>query len=246
MTEKGPIPRAGGRGKPAASALRDLTAGRVTEYLKAHPDFLIDNPELLEVLTPPQRAAGNIVDFQHAMVHRLRDENEKLRAAQDYLVGTARNNQSIQARVHDAVLSILRAPTFETMIQTVTADLAVLLDVDAVTIGVESGDVPIPKAYAAGIRALPQGAVDGMLGTGRDVLLASDINGDPRLFGAASGLVRSQALARIRASSQAPVGLLALGSRRPEGFLPGQGTELLGFLARALEIMIRQWLHLPS
>ena len=132
------------------------------------------------------------------------------------------------------------------MIQTVTADLAVLLDVDTVTIGVESGDVPIPKAYAAGIRALPQGSVDAMLGEGRDVLLADDINGDPRLFGAAAGLVRSQALARLRASSHAPVGLLALGSRKPNGFGPGQGTELLGFLARALETMIRQWLHLPS
>ena len=161
-------------------------------------------------------------------------------------MSNARANQSIQARVHDATLSLLRASSFETMIQTVTADLAVLLDVDTVTIGVESGDVPIPKAYAAGIRALPQGSVDAMLGEGRDVLLADDINGDPRLFGAAAGLVRSQALARLRASSHAPVGLLALGSRKPNGFGPGQGTELLGFLARALETMIRQWLHLPS
>src|SRR3546814_15004348 len=83
---------------------------------------------------------------------------------------------SIQSRVHDAVLAILRAPSFESMIQTVTGDLAIQLDVDAVTIGVEAGDVPIPKAYAAGIRALPEGAVDGMLGRGRDVLLAGNVN----------------------------------------------------------------------
>jgi len=245
MNEKVPVKSAKGSGRPPGDP-KEMTADRVVDYLRAHPDFLVDHPALLEVMTPPRRAAGNVVDFQHAMVQRLKTENEKLQAAQDYLVATARANQSIQARVHDSVLAILRAPSFETMIQTVTGDLAVLLDVDTVTIGVEAGDVPIPKAYAAGIRALPQGSVDAMLGRGRDVLLAGNMNGDPRLFGAAAGLVRSQALARLRASQQAPVGLLALGSRRPDGFVAGQGTELLGFLARALEVMIRQWLHLPG
>src|SRR3546814_16179643 len=91
-------------------------------------------------MTPPRRAAGNVVDFQHAMVQRLKTENEKLQAAQDYLIGTARSNQSIQSRVHDAVLAILRAPSFESMIQTVTGDLAIQLDVDAVQLGVEAGD----------------------------------------------------------------------------------------------------------
>lgn len=244
MTDKSPVKRpAGGK---ASGSLRDLTAERVAEYLRDNPDFLVNHPDLLEVLQTQEQAAGNVVDFQHAMVHRLREENEKLRSAQEYLVSTARGNQSIQSRVHDSVLAILRAPSFETMIQTVTTDLAVLLDVDAVTIGVETGDVPIPKAYAAGIRALPAGAVDAMLGPNRDVMLISQITGDPRLFGAAAGLVRSQAVTRLRASSQAPVGLLALGSRKEDGFTPGQGTELLGFLSRALETMIRQWLHLPS
>lgn len=245
MTDKVPAKNAKGSGRPP-SDLQELTADRVVDYLRGHPDFLVEHPDLLEVMTPPRRAAGNVIDFQHAMVQRLKAETEKLQAAQDYLVVTARANQSIQSRVHDAVLAILRAPSFEGMIQTVTGDLAVQLDVDAVTIGVEAGDVPIPKAYAAGIRALPEGAVDAMLGRGRDVLLAGNINGDPRLFGAAAGLVRSQALTRLRASTQAPVGLLALGSRKPDGFVAGQGTELLGFLARALEIMIRQWLHLPG
>ncbi|MFX4220161.1 MAG: DUF484 family protein [Thalassobaculum sp.] len=245
MTEKGPAPTPTA-GKPRSGEMRALTADRVAAYLRENPDFLNAHPELLAVLVPPGQSEGNVVDFQQAMVTRLREENDKLRSAQDYLVTTARNNQSIQARVHDSVLAILRASSFETMIQTVTADLAVLLDVDAVTIGVETGDVPIPKAYAAGIRALPNGAVDSMLGPNRDVLLCADINGDPRLFHSAAGLVRSQALCRLRASSQAPVGLLALGSRRPDAFQPGQGTELLGFLARALESMIRQWLHLPS
>ena len=45
---------------------------------------------------------------------------------------------------------------------------------------------------------------------------------------------------------QAPAGLLAIGSRRAGKFHPGQGTELLGFLAKSLSVVIAGWLDLPT
>ena len=48
---------------------------------------------------------------------------------------------------------------------------------------------------------------------------------------------------RIKVSPEAPAGVIAFGSRRESTFHPSQGTELLGFLARALEIAIRAWLE---
>src|SRR3546814_8446376 len=119
MTDKGPVKSAQGSGRPR-SDLKELTADRVVDYLKGHPDFLVDHPSLLEIMTPPRRAAGNVVDFQHAMVQRLKTENEKLQAAQDYLIDTERSNQSIPSRVHEAVLAILRAPSLAGVIQKVT------------------------------------------------------------------------------------------------------------------------------
>ena len=41
------------------------------------------------------------------------------------------------------------------------------------------------------------------------------------------------------------LGLLALGSREPDTFHPGQATELLCFLTRVIERCIRSWLDLP-
>ena len=58
--------------------------------------------------------------------------------------------------------------------------------------------------------------------------------------------MKSQALARLHASRRSPAGLLALGSRDPEKFHSGQASELLTFLARTLERLIRGWLHLPA
>ena len=65
---------------------------------------------------------------------------------------------------------------------------------------------------------------------------------DPALFGGAAGLVRSQALLRLSFSRSAPVGLMCIGTRIPDMFQPGLGTELLTFLARTLEVTIAQWL----
>src|SRR3546814_13122089 len=131
MTDKGPVKSAQGSGRPR-SDLKELTADLVVDYLKGHPDFLVDPPSLLEIMTPPRRAAGNVVDFQHAMVQRLQTENETLQAAQAYLLGTDRSNQSIQSRVNDPVQAILRAPSSESLVPKVTGTPSIQLDVDDV------------------------------------------------------------------------------------------------------------------
>jgi len=84
-----------------------------------------------------------------------------------------------------------------------------------------------------------------VLEPGRDMLLRPRVRGARTIFGSAASLVRSDALLRLKISPAAPAGLLALGSRKENRFHPGQGTELLGFLARALERSIRAWLDLP-
>jgi uncharacterized protein YigA (DUF484 family) len=98
--------------------------------------------------------------------------------------------------------------------------------------------LPVP-----GLHLLRSGTVDALLGPNRDALLSSDTQADPALFGAAAGLVRSQALLRISISRSGPTGLVCIGTRNPDTFHPGLGTELLTFLARALEITIAQWLE---
>jgi uncharacterized protein YigA (DUF484 family) len=49
-------------------------------------------------------------------------------------------------------------------------------------------------------------------------------------------------LLRLSFAGSAPAGLLCIGTRRPDTFHPGLGTELLSFLARTLEIRVAQWL----
>jgi len=223
-----------------------LTAEEVCAYLRAHPDFLVQHAEVVDHLTPPAMDRGRgVVDLQAFMVERLRGEIRDLKDQQRELITTTRANMNSQNRIHAAVLFLLDAQNFEQLIQTIATDLAVLLDLDIACLIVESNGLDIPHVHRTGVRVVEPGMIDQWLGT-RDVVLASDTPGDPELFGPGAGLVRSQALIRLQISSETPEGLLAFGSREPDTFHQGQGTELVCFLARVVERCIRSWLELPT
>ena len=246
-------PRGKASAVPAGTKATEFAATDVAAYLRRHPDFLVNRPDLLAVLAPPTREMGDgVVDLQHFMLDRLRTDVARLKLVQRKLISTSRANLQNQTRVHNAVLAMLAATTFEHLITVVTEELTLLLDIDAVGLCVETprGKGRLTgrngKTLAAGVLMLEPGSVDELLGASHDVLLRSDVVGDPALFGApAAGLVRSDALVRLRVSPAAPVGLLALGARKPGVFHPGQGTELLTFLAQVVEHSIRAWLDLP-
>ena len=237
--------------QPAASEPREPTreasAAEVAAYLKKHPDFLVEHPDLIAALTPPALRRGEgVLDMQFFMLQRLKADVARLKGQQRALIATSRFNLTSQTRIHAAVLAIISATSFEQLLQVVTTDLAVMLDVDVVTIGVESTGGPTARLPVQGIHLLKTGTVDSILGSERDVILRADTVGDPALFGGGAGLVRSEALLRLSVSDHAPTGLLCIGTRKAEKFHPGQGTELLTFLARSLEATIGAWLDLAA
>ncbi len=244
------LPRDKPHSEPAAVAAPESPGGiggrEIIAYLRRHPDFLDRHPEALRLLGAPTREIGqDVVDFQHFQIERLRRDLARVNLEHRTLIAASRGNLASQGRVHKAVIAILAAPSFEQLLQTVTTDLGVLLDVDVVTIGVESSAAPAGRLSLHGIQLLKEGAVDALLGPERTALLRVDAAGDAALFGAAAGLVRSQALLRLTFGRSAPVGLLCIGTRQPGRFHPGLGTEGLTFLARALGITIAQWLNPP-
>ncbi len=224
-----------------------LDATQVLEYLRRHPDFLVNNPDAVLMLAPPGRDIGDgVVDLQKVMLERQRSELGRLKTTQRKLIATNRVNLQTQGRVHSAVLAMIEAPSLEHLVHTVTHDLAMILDLDVVAFAVEAADPKITAGHVAGIQRLPAGSVDRLLGEGRDTRLRPDGQGEFEIFGAGAGLVRSDALIRIKVSAEAPVGLVGFGSRRESTFHPSQGTDLLAFLARALEISVRAWLEPAS
>ena len=219
----------------------EVTAEQVADYLRLHPDFLALRPDLLKVVTPPTRWAGeSVVDMQRFMVETLKGELNGLRSTAQEVIETSRSNMAYQTRTHDAVLGLLAAGDVQKLVETVTDELPVLLDVDVAVIGFEP--TQSLEVACADIAGLENGDVDRLIGVGREVKLIADMTDDGTVFAGGAGLVRSAAFARLRPGGGVPAGLLALGVRREGAFHPGQGSELLRFLARVVETCLRRLL----
>lgn len=228
-----------------ASGDRRITADDVCAYLRENPDFFTRHGDVIAYLAPPAVDRGTgVVDLQSFMVERLRGEVNRLKEEQRELIGATRANMNSQNRIHAAALFLLDAQSFEQLIQTITCELAVLLDLDVISLVIESDETERPEVAQTGVRIVPPGRVDAWLNY-RDIVLNDDIYGHPEIYGQAAELVRSEAMIRLQISSIAPPGLLAFGSREPDSFHAGQATELVSFLARVVERVLRSWLDLP-
>lgn len=218
---------------------RDLPSTEaVLRFLQENPGFLAQYPELL---SPAEETEGNVVDFQQLMVQKLRRDKKNVEERHRMLIDNARSNMTIQSRIHAAILRLMEADTLEEMAESITGELPLMLEVDAVTLVLETSAV-LPKSLTTQIRIVDPGMVDQWLGD-RDSLLEANVPGDPRLFGPAARLVKSQALLRLNIAQNQPDGMLVFGSRDPLLFTDGLGTELVGFLADAAERLVRRFLY---
>lgn len=229
--------------QPAEKRRADLTSADVADYLARNPEFLAQHTDLLHALTPPAAQHGRgVLDFQRFVVERLQGDLERLKRSHEEVIAASRANVASQGRIQTTILALLGARTLEHLIEITTVDLALHLEVDAVILGFESLDRAPINAAARGLRLWPKGRIDGWIPPARDVLLLGPVVADPALFGSAAPLVKSQALLRLQLKREAPAGLLALGARDSARFQSNQGTELLGFLGRSLELVFRGWL----
>lgn len=124
---------------------RKLDPDEIVAYLRDHPAFLIDHPDLLTLLTPPSHHSGKgVVDMQQFMIERLQGNVEQHHRDQSELLSASRRNLSSQSRIHGAALEIIAAQDFEQMVEVITTDLAVRIDADVARLCVESGG-PVRK-----------------------------------------------------------------------------------------------------
>jgi len=221
----------------------ELTDERVAAYLRDNLDFLSRNPDVFRMMAAPNREFGDgVSDIQTAMIGQLRTEISRLNARQDEIILTSRANLNTQGRVHECVVVMLAAKSFEQAMQIITTDFAVILDLDVVTLCIEAEEGSPAPLRMSGLRMLASGGVDATMGESKRVRLHSDAPADPEIFGGGATLVRSAAFIRLDISDYTPPALIAFGARRPGKFHSGQGTELLNFLGRVVEHNIRLWL----
>lgn len=238
--------------KPPAA--RPLSVQQVVAYLRAHPDFFLKNPELLEFLSPPEvHHGGNVVDLQRHMVGKLQTGIKSLKSKYEEMLLSSRDNMSTLHQVHEAALRLIRAPSLEALLEVVTVDLPAVFNVDMVRLALESAaaefyESKLGEQNASGVSFLAAGVINRVLTKEKSILLIGDASkqffyGFEPIFADCSGIVESCALLRLRLPSLQKDALMAFGVRIKNHFHDGQGTEMLSFLAQIVEHRLDECLN---
>ncbi|WP_300552636.1 DUF484 family protein [Maricaulis sp.] len=214
-----------------------LDLERIRAFLVEHPDFIREDAELFAQLAA-QPAEGGVVDLGSAAREKLLTELRQLKALNEGIVETARANLAIQAQIHSAVLALLEVDSLAGLDRKISNRLTGTLGVDVCRILIE-GHAPLKSAES--ILGAGDGSVADILGEKVERLGPVNTDRAHEIYGQHGSRMRSEAVVRLDFNGRD--GLFALASRDPHLFQFGQGTELLNFLARAIERLILQWMH---
>jgi uncharacterized protein len=216
----------------------------VAEYLRRNPSFLIDNPDLVVTLTPPDfRHGEDVIDMQRFMLDSLQKHVQSLTSREKKFLAIAEDRVAGFGRVQDAALMLLTASSLRELVRAVNFDLPELLDIDSARLCLEDGE---NAKITGGAHILPADVADRLIGRGNQIILLENAADRRAEIGMEKANVKSLALIRLSSGNTAGRGVLALGSAEPKGFNPRQGTDLLSFLARVIESCMRRWQNVSN
>ncbi|MEE2971120.1 MAG: DUF484 family protein [Pseudomonadota bacterium] len=211
----------------------------VAEYLRRNPSFLVDNPDLVVTLTPPDfRHGEDVIDMQRFMLDSLQKHIQSLSSREKKVLAIAEDRIAEFGRVQDGAELLLGANSFRELVRAVNFELPDLLDIDSARLCLERGETGIASS---GAHVLASGVADNLIGRKNDVALLEESADRRALVGMENADVKSLALIRLSTGNKTARGVLALGSTETDGFNPRQGTDLLSFLARVIESCMRRW-----
>lgn len=204
-----------------------LQAADVAAYLKRHPAFLNDYPDLAAQLTMP-REQGAVASLASYQLQHLREKNTALEQRLAELVSIAADNEQLMQRVHDLNLAVLRADGVEAAVHNMADKLRA--DFHTEQVRVLLFGQPVPLAPADWLRQEPDAAAFPEFGEflERNEPVSGRLSTDKlqHLFGEQAGEIHSAALIPLDGA-----GIVAIGSTDENRFQPGMGTLFLKMIA---------------
>lgn len=217
-------PAASSAGLALAEPASEREAEAVAVFLRAHPEFLAERPELYRALHPPKRLHGErLADHMAAMLAAERRRLRSLEAEVEAAVTAGRAGHGLTFRVRLAVLALMRSTD---VAETVAQEVPALLGIESCCLLAEMTD-------RRGVLRVPRGTVARLLGPGRDALVRATPTELDLLHQEAASLVVRDALVRVPVWTGHPT-LLTLGARDPQALPARQATATLAFLGRAI------------
>lgn len=206
-------------------------AHEIATWLRRHPDFLRQFPDLALSLVVP-RDNGPAASLASYQLEVLRDKNRELSRRLADLSANAQVNERLSVRTHQLTLSLLRQDSRAQTLRAMAASLAEDFDGDLVRIIVFEPVEGLEDAEWLQVLApdAPElSAFRDALGDGEPLCGRLQAEKNAVLYGARREEVQSSALLPLPG-----VGLVAVGSHDPNRFYPGMGTLFLRMMGESL------------
>ncbi len=216
-----------------------LEAMDVAAWLRRHPAFLKDFPDIAETLVIP-REQGHAASLAGYQLELLRERQHELEARLAALIGTAAENEQRVVQVHSYTLTLLRASDLPGCVRAIVAAMREDFHTDQVGL-LLAGTHPALDGLPS-VRYLPAGlegepAFADFLARGEPLCGRLAPQKLAALFGAEAPAVQSAALLKLGAT-----GLLGIGSTDANRFHPGIGTLFLKLIAEATAAALGRYL----
>jgi len=199
-----------------------MNADDIARYLRTHPQFFDQHPELLETIAVPHPYGGRAIPLAERQAVALREKLKLLEGRLAELLQFGEENDAISEKVHRLSVALAGAKDFPALAASLYFHLREDFAVPHVALRVWGKSVaadfdeaqPVDEAqrHYAGTMSAPQ---------------CGSAAGNPFVpwFREAAEHVRSVALVPL--GQTAVFGLLALGSEDPKRFFPDMGTLYL-------------------
>jgi uncharacterized protein YigA (DUF484 family) len=207
----------------------------VANFLRKHPNFLKNNPEVLESqqLLHNSGVAASLIERQ---VKLLRDKNEELNRQLSRLIHVASENEQLMSRLHHLTMELMAISDLQEFFSHLSGRLLKDFNADIfqVCLFETKLDPRSEKELADSVRLVSRDDPDVQrfhdhLEKGQTVCGRLSQTKLEFLFGTRARWVQSTALLPL--GKKGAHGLMAIGSSDPARFYPGMGTLFLELLA---------------
>lgn len=222
--------------KPESVKLRPEN---VAEYLRKHPHFFEDFPDLVADMHI-SHDSGKAVSLVERQVSILRERNIEMRQRLSNLLDTARENDQLFSKTRRLILALLECVDLGDMVDALYYSFQKEFNVHYTRLILFGPQVPPSVARIESINTARE-YIGKRLKASHAVSGGIDVRECKFLFDDDAQNVGSAALAVLSYGN--PLGVLAIGNQDPNYYRSSMGTLFLGYIAEVLNRVLPPLLH---
>lgn len=219
-----------------------LSAGAIAEYLRVHPEFFNDYPDLLTDIMVPH-ASGGAISLVERQLTALREQNDQTRKHMHELIEIARQNEELAKRMHQLALTLMDAAEPKDIFATLYGNLSKNFRADKVVVRLFA-DPSFVDTFAgeefAGSEIAEQSLFKSIIDKRLPMSGRMKRQQQVFLFGDGGDDIASAVMVPLHGEGWG--GILAIGSTNPNRFQEGMGVELLANMGEILSFILKPWI----